>query len=100
VGCSTLRYRAPDVVAIILALGLVAVGVLIGLALVVNVLKGHNPTPTLGENTTQILTTVMGGLIGVLGSYLGYSAFLLHESDRPPPPDEEITREWPPQDSH
>jgi len=90
-----LRYRAPDVVAIILAIGLVTVGLLIGLALVVNVTKGHNPTPTLGENTTQILIAVMGGLIGVLGSYLGYSAFLLHETYRAPPADEEVTREWP-----
>ena len=62
-----------DLVAIILAIGLVTVGLLIGLALVVNVTKGHNPTPTLGENTTQVLTSAIGGVVGILGAYVGYS---------------------------
>jgi hypothetical protein len=69
------RYHAPDLVAIILATGLVTIGTLIGLALVINVARGNNPTPTLGENTTQVLIAVLGGLIGILGSYLGYSVF-------------------------
>ena len=69
-------FRPVDVVALVLAIGL-GVGIfLIGLALVINVLEGHNPTPTLGTNTTQVLIAVMGGLIGVLGSYLGYSLAL------------------------
>jgi len=66
-------HHAVDIVAMILAVGLVTIAFLIGLALIVNVAEGHNPTPTLGENTTQVLTTVLGGLIGVLGSYIGFS---------------------------
>jgi hypothetical protein len=66
-------FRPSDVVALTLAVGLVLIAAEIGLALVVNVIEGHNPTPTLGENTTQVLLGVMGGLIGILGSYLGHS---------------------------
>jgi hypothetical protein len=66
-------FRPVDVIALVLAVGLVLIAAEIGLALVINVVKGHNPQPTLGENTTQVLIGVMGGLIGVLGSYLGYS---------------------------
>jgi len=47
------------------------VSIMVGIALVVNVIEGHNPAPTLGENTTQILTAIMGGLIGILGTYIG-----------------------------
>jgi len=65
-----------DLVAIILACGLVLIAFLIGVSLMINVAEGHNPTPTLGENTTQVLTTVLGGLIGILGGYIGYA---LHE---------------------
>jgi hypothetical protein len=86
-------FRPVDVVALVLAIGL-GVGIfLIGLALVINVLEGHNPTPTLGTNTTQVLIAVMGGLIGVLGSYLGYSLALSsgHQHATTPPAD------WPTQ---
>jgi hypothetical protein len=69
-------FHPVDVVAVVLAAGLVLISFLIGLALVVNVAEGHNPAPTLGENTTQVLTATMGGLIGILGSYIGYA---LHE---------------------
>jgi hypothetical protein len=99
-------YRAADVVAIILSIGLVTIGILIGLALVVNVVRGHNPTPTLGENTTQVLIAVMGGLVGILGSYLGYSAFLASHPPPPPPPpppaSERVTEEhaWPRPPAH
>jgi hypothetical protein len=83
-------FRPVDVVALVLAIGL-GVGIfLIGLALVINVLEGHNPTPTLGTNTTQVLIAVMGGLIGVLGSYLGYSLALSSHSQHPGAPSE-----WP-----
>jgi hypothetical protein len=45
---------------------------LIGLAIVINVAQGHNPNPTLGENTTQVLTATIGGIIGMLGVYIGH----------------------------
>jgi hypothetical protein len=87
-----MRHRAADLVAIILALGLVTTSSLIGLALVVNVARGHNPSPTLGENTTQVLIAVLGGLVGILGSYLGFSAFVARAQR--PNPDEAQTEEW------
>ena len=64
--------REPaDLVALVLAIGLVLISAEIGVALIANVVQGHNPAPTLGENTTQVLLATMGGLIGILGSYLG-----------------------------
>ena len=66
------RPPAPvDAVAVILAVALTVVSIMVGIALVVNVIEGHNPAPTLGESTTQILTAIMGGLIGILGTYIG-----------------------------
>jgi len=41
------------------------------------VLERQNPVATLGENTTQVLTATVGGVIGILGSYLGR-----HHNDR------------------
>ena len=69
------KFRPSDWIALVLAVGLVMTAAEIGLALIINVIEGHNPTPTLGENTTQVLIGVTGGLIGVLGSYLGYKRF-------------------------
>jgi len=64
--------REPaDLVALVLAVGLVLISAEIGVALIANVVQGHNPAPTLGENTTQVLLATMGGLIGILGAYLG-----------------------------
>ena len=63
--------RPDDVVALVLAAALTIAVTLIGLAIVINVAQGHNPNPTLGENTTQVLTATVGGIIGILGTYLG-----------------------------
>jgi hypothetical protein len=60
-----------DVVALVLA---VALGVaIIGLmtAVIISVVDNRQPIQTLGENTTQVVTAIVGGLIGVLGSYIG-----------------------------
>jgi len=38
---------------------------------VANVVAHKNPAATLGENKTQILIALVGGTIGILGSYLG-----------------------------
>ena len=82
-------YRPADIVALILACGVVAIGSLIGLALVVNVVRGHNPSPTLGENTTQVLIGLLGGMIGILGIYLGYSVFIDQNGNKKRPHSEE-----------
>ena len=65
--------RAADLVAVILALSLGAAVVLILTTAIINVIDHQAPTPTLGENTTQVLTSAVGGVVGVLGAYVGYS---------------------------
>lgn len=61
----------PDLVATILALALVVAVLVFGIAIIVNVVLDEVPVTTLGENTTQVLSGLLGGIIGVLGSYLG-----------------------------
>jgi hypothetical protein len=58
-------------VALILAVALTLAVFFIGLAIAINVAQGHNPNPTLGENTTQVLTATIGGMVGMLGVYIG-----------------------------
>jgi Co/Zn/Cd efflux system component len=67
------RKRTADLVALILAITLAVVMVLIMITAIVNVIDHQSPTPTLGENTTQVLTSSIGGVIGILGAYVGYS---------------------------
>jgi hypothetical protein len=64
--------RDADTVALVLAAALVLAVVGISITLIVNVVSHQNPTATIGENSTQILVALVGGLIGVLGSYLGH----------------------------
>ena len=61
-----------DVVAFVLALSLFAAVVMIGTSVIVNVVSHKNPTPTLSENTSQVMTALFGGIIGILGSYVGF----------------------------
>jgi len=67
------KLRGVDIVAIILACGLVVAVVLLFAGVIVNISTHHNPTPTLGANTTLVLNTMFGGIIGLLGAYLGHS---------------------------
>ena len=63
---------ARDWVAVILAIGLV-LGLLV--ITVGSLVDAFNTTePGLSENATQLLTAAFGGVIGVLGSYLGFRA--------------------------
>lgn len=71
-----------DRVAIVLAVGLaVAINVLT-VAIVADAF--FSPIPGLSENGTQILTTAFGGIIGVLGSYIGYRTGLERGRREPP----------------
>ena len=79
------RRQGPDAVALVLAIGLCAIGSLILLATVVQILDHQTPDLTLSENATQILVAAIGGLVGVLGAYMGYR--LGHRDDDEPPPD-------------
>jgi hypothetical protein len=65
--------RPVDLVACILAAALAVAVVLILTTAIINVADRQAPTPTLGENTTQVLTSLVGGVVGILGAYVGYS---------------------------
>lgn len=65
------HWTGPDVVAVVLSVGLAAVASLIMLGTIVQILHG-NPEVTLSENATQILIASVSGLTGVLGGYMGY----------------------------
>lgn len=58
-----------DWVAIILAVGIVTALILITGAVFYDAVRSD--TPGLSENSTQILTTAFGGIVGVLGGYIG-----------------------------
>lgn len=51
-----------------MALLIAVVGTFVGV--IVTLASEHTP-PLLGENTTQVLSTMIGGIIGILGAYLG-----------------------------
>lgn len=64
--------HGKDWVAIILAVGLALAINMICFAVLWDALRSD--TPGLSENATQILTTAFGGILGVVGSYIGYRA--------------------------
>ena len=64
--------REPvDVVAVILATALGLVAVLILVATMVQIVQSSLPQVELSENASQVLTTAVGALAGLLGSYIG-----------------------------
>ena len=75
-------------VAVILATGLSLLVVLILVATMVQILNNapNQPEIQLSENSTQILIAAIGGIVGVLGGYVGYR--LHHRDDKEEPPDD------------
>lgn len=63
--------RSVDWIALILATGLSVTIVLIIVVSAIQVVHGSFPQVTLSENATQLLIAVMGGVIGILGAYIG-----------------------------
>ena len=63
--------KGPDLVALVLAVGLTLLASLILIGTIVQILHG-NPEVKLSENATQILIASVSGLTGVLGGYMGY----------------------------
>lgn len=59
-----------DWVAVILAVGVATALNIIVVAVLLDALLSNGPG--LSENATQILTGAFGGMLGVLGAYLGY----------------------------
>jgi hypothetical protein len=56
----------------VLALGLSVAVMTITFAVLYDAIASSGPG--LSENATQVLTTAFGGIIGVLGAYLGFRA--------------------------
>jgi ABC-type nickel/cobalt efflux system permease component RcnA len=67
-----IQWKPVDIVALVLAISLGIAIILIMVAVLENVHTKRTPTPTLGENTAQVLIAVVGGVVGVLGSYIGF----------------------------
>jgi hypothetical protein len=69
------RRPTSELVAIILALGIsVALNVVtVALLWAAYIRLGVNPNTGLSENGTQLLTGWGGGIIGIIGAYVGYS---------------------------
>jgi ABC-type nickel/cobalt efflux system permease component RcnA len=66
-----IRKINVDVVAFVLAIALGLAVVLLMSAVIINVSEHQTPTQTLGENATQVIVAIIGGIIGVLGGYIG-----------------------------
>lgn len=65
-------FGARDLVAIILAFGIIVALNFLAFGALYSTFVGTATDLGLSENATQILTTVFSGIIGVLGSYIGY----------------------------
>jgi Na+-transporting NADH:ubiquinone oxidoreductase subunit NqrC len=63
--------RGRELVALVLAVGLAAGIVIICGAVAINAVQHQEP---LSDNATQVLTAAFGGIVGVLGAYLGFRA--------------------------
>jgi Co/Zn/Cd efflux system component len=63
----------------VLAAGLALGIVIICTAVAINAVQHAEP---LSDNATQVLTAAFAGIIGALGSYLGYKAGEAHERRR------------------
>lgn len=55
----------------VLALALLGAVIGVCVGIVATVMSGLE-APPLGENTTQVLTGLIGGVVGLLGGYLGH----------------------------
>jgi hypothetical protein len=81
-GRRKLPHANVDTVAVILAISLGIAVILILTSVIISVIDRTEPVQTLGENTTQILSGIIGGLIGVLGGYVGARVQQRREEDK------------------
>jgi hypothetical protein len=82
-----MRDRGRETVAILLAVGIATAVNLITFATLYDAI--FSAGPGLSDNATQILTTAFGGIIGVLGSYIGFKVGAEHKGPEAPDEDEE-----------
>lgn len=64
--------KGREWVAIILAIGIATAVNCVTFAVLYDAIKSAGPG--LSENATQVLTTAFGGIVGVLGAYIGFKA--------------------------
>jgi hypothetical protein len=64
--------RGRDTAAVVLAIGIALAVNAVTLGVLWDAIRSEGPG--LSSNATQVLTTAFGGIIGVLGSYLGFRA--------------------------
>jgi hypothetical protein len=77
-------HWAKDWVALILAVGIATALNVIVLAVLWTAVTGESDVDGgLSENATQILTGAFGGIVGVLGAFLGYRAGLSRAGRQP-----------------
>jgi hypothetical protein len=85
------KGATADMVAVILAIGVVlALNIVTGAILWAAYQRlGIDPDSGISENGTQLLTGAFGGIIGVLGSYIGfrYGEKKGSNGEKPPPPE-------------
>lgn len=67
-----MTQRTRDWVVIILAAGLSLAVICVTVGVLYDAIFSEGPG--LSDNATQLLTTAFGGIIGVLGSYVGFRA--------------------------
>jgi len=65
-------FDAPFIIALVVAIGLCTAVNLLTLGVLYDAIRSQGPG--LSENATQILTTAFGGMIGILGTAVGYRA--------------------------
>lgn len=75
-----------DHVAIILAVGLATALNLITAGVLWDAIRSQGPG--LSENATQVLTGAFGGIIGILGSFMGYRVAQQRDRVEPTPPED------------
>jgi hypothetical protein len=78
--------NARDFVAVLLAIGICTAVNLVTAGVLYDAIVSKGPG--LSDNATQILTTAFGGMIGILGTYLGFRAGVNQGREDAPPTEE------------
>ena len=82
-----MRRPAGDWIAIILASGIALSVIILVIGTVIGGVRNGNSAATLSENEAQVITAAIGGMVGVLGAWVGYRAAGRHDTDDEPWPD-------------
>jgi hypothetical protein len=87
-GESVRQTRLRDWAALLLAVAICTAVNLVTIGVLYDAIRSPKPGVALSDNATQLLQTALGGIIGVLGAYLGFRAGHAAGEDggRPPGP--------------